>query len=630
MINGKVISVSAGGIRTSTMQKETTFQLKMSWSFAQSECKANVDFATYTDANAILALCNKGLQCPHVQGLGLEVRLRAITNPKPTQGNPMYVFNASHKAPFRISVTGLFPYIDEYDIEKEFKKLSQMTNLAPPVRIELKRQLETSNPSQQTITPPAVELDHLTSLRPLKSKLVSSTSFFDQSKKGRAGFYLQYDSEESARLALDEWSRNTNQNMTRYQSCGQPIRLIGEFKRKIILHEDLYKHFERQINTVINEYTKEFGIQTKIISTPAILTKKDQKVVLQMSSTINAPSLTKMTNAISHIIRYDIYNPNSNVEKMILFSQLGRKTLNSLSNNGITFIHWDNKIRVVKIYGNKNDCDNVISQINQILSNLSQSFTRETIIIHKKYRKDIIKGWKEYKDVKVTEKIISFYVNIDHVEIWGTPDSVTKLQQWMTKNKYILNNSDTNKKNTPSKQCVKKECSLCTCEADNPYFYRTCNHGGCHECVENQFSQSEITLPIVCMFDNIPLCLSDIESLSSPMRFNQYKIAAVNKYVREHSNIVQYCPSSACTSILNLQSVKIPKNDAEEKRLGGHVIFCQQCDVNYCLRCSKQYGVHIPSHQGFLCRDVRGDVSHLAKQVSLCIHITTHTYMYIN
>lgn len=136
-----------------------------------------------------------------------------------------------------------------------------------------------------------------------------------------------------------------------------------------------------------------------------------------------------------------------------------------------------------------------------------------------------------------------------------------------------------------------------------------------------QFSQPEITLPVVCPHDRQLLAISDITALATTDSLQRYKTAAIQKYIRENPTLVRCCPSPACSQILNLKEVLKATNEQEELRRGGReVVSCDDCDAKYCLYCSSRDQKAVRAHPNYLCREMTTSNSDLTR-VSLSLSV---------
>jgi hypothetical protein len=117
MVMNQKLSVNPGGVRASTtLLTDTTSQVVMSWSCHPSACQGYIDFPSHEAANAVLRLSTLGSYCPHLVTLGHTIKL-SLWKSKP--GAP---------PPTRLGIKGLFPHVDEYDIEAALAALTKSSH----------------------------------------------------------------------------------------------------------------------------------------------------------------------------------------------------------------------------------------------------------------------------------------------------------------------------------------------------------------------------------------------------------------------------------------------------------------------------------------------------------------------
>jgi HrpA-like RNA helicase len=596
VINGEIISVSPGGIRSTSLHADTSSQLVMSWSCSPSTGNGFLDFPTHEAAMAVLGLSDQGSNCPHLVALGSSVKL-SLWKSKPGQPSST-----------RLGIRGLYPHVDEYDLEAACMALSRSRHITIPFRVMINRGGDAASEQQ----PLLVEIAHLRSLIPLRHKVVTETSFFDHVHKGRAGLFIHH-TEDDIATAIDIWRNNSFPIMWN----GQPVRLFGEFKKKITIHVEVKKYFEGELNQLLTSLAQRNSVRSRWISSKATEAKKDQKICLTLTSS-NLATLNSAMAQINDIIKFQIYTPTDPKGKELLFSHLGRKRLTEISN--VAYLHWDNKLKIIKIFGTNEKIKAATKSLDEALSRLGELQKKEIFEIQRRKRKDVISAWHQLKGV-LKETIATFQVGVHQIDVMGSAEALVELREWLAQRNFLVTKS-ADRRHAP--HCP-LDCDICGDVAENPtFYYRGCGHGGCQSCLANQFSQSEITLPVVCPFDRQLLAISDINVLATAEAMKQYKTAALHKYVRENSNKVQCCPSPCCTQILQLPSSLVIPNEQEEIRSGGRVVaYCDECNMNYCLTCSQRDGKAVAAHPRYLCRETVedcNDVTRVSHQLLCSAH----------
>jgi hypothetical protein len=350
LIRGCCIRISQGGIRNSTQHTSISSQLNLSWAMSPSQCKGVVDLPSAKAANIIIGFCNKGLNCPILQGLGPTVRLRAQI---PGGNRSQFLFDEqTHQGPARLTILGLSPHVDEVDIGKAFEDLARYMARSgvivdQPTRISVRRDVGDISVQDQTTL--SVQTAELRMCIPLKDKIQTETSFFDSKFANRAGFYLQYDSSLSTDAAFGAWERCLGEwkatRATRsdgqpvWMMHGQPIRLERKFQSAFNVHTSLWKFFENQFLHEMDQLRVELRVTCKLAKPKADIGKHViPRTTLQVTAS-TSPALHAAIARLSDILKNVIFTPRNAAEREILFSAAGRKIMQKISDS-VTYLHW--------------------------------------------------------------------------------------------------------------------------------------------------------------------------------------------------------------------------------------------------------------------------------------------------
>lgn len=592
VIRGHTLAISPGGIRTTSMSATTSSRVTMSWALGPSTGNAYADFDTAAGANAILRLTNKGLDCPFIKGLGSGVRLRADI-PKQSGAAPQHYFDESpprstgHRR-FRLLISDLYPTVDEMDIEIAFLQLAEKHQLWPAVKVSVARKLS-SDFSVQDEFMLSVATAHFRSLIPLENRAETITSFFDQGRSGRAGFYIQYDDIETATEAAKLWTEQIQSHKAARATSltgepawmynGQEIRFEFKINTTISIHEKLWKFFEPRFTVLMKEAPGKFGVsctkkQTK--NSPACTVKHVPKAVVHLSAT-SQTCLSNAVNEFAAVLYNIVYTPRNDSEKNILFSALGRKAMEHISDS-VTYLHWDNASRIVRIYGDKDSVNNAEIAIAAAVARIAENQESANYIVKRRKRKELLTTWKGLNNF-LKQRIVVFVVSGLSLHAVGGRDDIAALKKWLTDMEFITTTNDSQRAHAPANA---EDCYLCLCSLEDPYYFRGCSHGACLECISNKFSQEqELQVPITCFVQECQQCLalSDINALASVSGYQAIKTTALSKYIREHADILRRCPNHDCSQLIDLRSVVTPTNDIDEAAMGGVTAFCDECSV---------------------------------------------------
>jgi HrpA-like RNA helicase len=638
---GHALSTSRGGMRSSAISAVNSAQLVMSWALSASEGKASAEFTSPAAANAILQLClaTKGLNCPVLQGLGPEVRIRANIPPGANPKKTAYLFPSSGGGSAagggcRVSIKGLHPHIDEHDLEMAFKQLEQMKRSTPqlqayqcPARVKVFR--ATPQESLQDETALSIQTAELRDMIPLADHLVSATSFFDSGgHSGRAGFYLQYDSIETTSTVRSAWEEQLEGLRCRdvrsvageplWLKCGQPVRLTEKFTSNINVHTALWNFFKNDVDACMQRLKGQFHVHCRIAKPrTAIGGKKhaEPKTIVYM----NAPSLATLELSVAEMKKIfvcKVYTPRNDQEKHILFSPPGCRAMKDISDK-VTYLHWDHSSRIVRVYGPDDTTQAAMNTITENIKRIAEAQETASFPVSPRKRKELLIAWKLLKG-PLKDDLMSFRVNGLLVDVQGTTETLLAVEDWLRAGKFIQTApTKQQQQQQQSPSCCQDDeelCSVCMCEVEQPsYYYRACDHGGCTSCVQYQFSRlAEITVPVTCFSaecNRSPISWPDIKAVVPPDAVDVIKSASVYKYIREHGRQYRCCPSPGCEQIVDLSAVVTPGSAMEEEGLGGAVTYCDQCKVEYCLHCSDRDNKPRESHKGDACADTLEDAN---------------------
>ena len=655
-VGGKILTVSASGAVApgeAASERGENNQLVMSWATASSDGTAHITFSDAAAANSVVRLCNRGRNCPVLQALGpsdpgdgqrVGVHIRAMVPQQAAQAQPQFLFDErtaagaavgarsskSKAQQYTLKVSGLYPHTDEVELEESISLLRQrhLQQLPHPKFVKVNRPATTGDSKAAATldeTALSVETAELTSSIPLmghQEKLLSCTSFFDMDSKGvprgRAGFYLQYSSADVIEEAMAAWRRLNAGIDAPTRRCGQPVRIVAKLSSSLKLHADLYAFYGRAFEEAMATARRLYGVVCKFQpprDTRVVRPKNGKPIQPQASITVSADNhaaLRAAMGVLSDVLQSEPYEPPDDTSKSVLFSFPGRAAMLALS-RGNAYFHWDNSVRLVRVYGpSKEAIMATITKISKEVVRLKTLLGHEqSYMVAFKKRKYVLKAWYALPRGagSIKSKILEFNVNGQTVTIKGSEEGLEMAQQWLLTSKFLATGKALA---GPVLVSDGKICNLCTCEIDNPFYYRACGHGACLECAVNQLGQidvsSNVSLPVVCFANEsmdcgVKLALTDIVAITSDNAYSKIKEAAVMQYVRQHGHKVRLCPSPGCDQLLDLSVVNTPTDSDDEIRLGGTAAFCDQCCASYCLFCSDRDHKAVKTHAGCGCAD---------------------------
>jgi hypothetical protein len=655
VVGGLPLRVSPGGIRSSNMSTAVTSQLEMSWANAYSTGKATLKFDEASAANAALVLLRK-LRYKQVFAYGYKPTQLPREGQLPLDSNGMFLVGSggtsaataggaggcstARPGSFTVSIMGLPPAADEEDILEQLKRgdilpsYCRIDRASPELSVggtaadgggaggaagggnahAASASAKASNVPETTRSlNDEVETELLT-LVPLRDRVESMTSFF-QKGHHRAGFLIEYRGGcDDVAEAFKQWNSDIKAQKQAPMRFGQRIRISAKHTTTITLHKALWMAMENKFTYLIKKY-REAGV---------VVTASDKKLItiaLNVSSK-QKDVLDLFTNDVSRALSFDVYNPRAS--KNLLFTTAGRSKMNGI-NRDVTYIHWEQATRTIKIYGEKEDRSRGADALDKAIAELSASVTTMEAYVVRQHWKWVMKN--RY-DLLNRLGLIELVIHGVKLVATGAPAALNQLGVELAGKI-----TETPQQLTTRGSGVEELCGLCYCPIEEPYELSGCGHRFCTICLKNQFygadNRQDCVVPFQCCGREAQPCnckyaWSDITSLMSPAGVDFMKASAVEKFLLGNIGTYRHCVSPACQQVLRLDRAVVPRNADEEANLGGTVIFCDSCGHNYCLFCSDRDSYPVVSHKGTACAFAGKSADHrrYINQINdlLCLH----------
>jgi hypothetical protein len=637
-VDGHELTVTRAGHSLTAKPTQVTEnnQLVLSWATEPSKCEAVVVFSTPQAANAVIDLCNRGMHCPGLSTLGPQtpgVRVRAMVAP------PLFRFDTSSRGPsdkYSLKLTGLYPCTDEVAISAVLRTLSQQRpQVSLPKYVKVHRAAAQGLGTEPVGSAAAhcrgaavdeqalsIETAELTAQIPQikePSRLLSCTSFFDTQATGRAGFYLQYKDAAAVDEALEVWHRREQTEASTEVSlrCGQPVRLEAKLSSIVRMHSAVFKFYESALKQAMTTATKQHNAYCRVqperdkrVVKSNVTSSPDGRTSISVCC-INHAALRASVLLVTNVIVSTTFSPADDASRTVLFSFQGRTMLAALCKSAEAYIHWDKVLRCIQVYAHsKAQLDDTLANIQAETPRMCQLLGHSAkLFINSKKRRAMLEQWYKlpFDASSFRSQVLDFNVEGILVTIRGSEQGVTQASEWLAAHQFLTASQIAPQAAGTGAGSL---CSVCYCDVENPFWYRTCGHGGCTDCCEHQFCQIEqgadVPAPVQCFSTDCNHCkmaLSDIMALTTTRSYALIKEAALMKYVREHAHEVRTCPNQGCSQLLDLRSVARPTDDESEMRCGGVIAYCDQCDRDYCLACSDRDSKPVGAHSGAKCSD---------------------------
>ena len=69
--------------------------------------------------------------------------------------------------------------------------------------------------------------------------------------------------------------------------------------------------------------------------------------------------------------------------------------------------------------------------------------------------------------------------------------------------------------------------------------------------------------------------------------------------LNEGKELVTYCVTKGCNMLVPL--TQAGASPEQKKAAGGYVLFCEHCNLSFCLECSEKIGEVVALHKGLSC-----------------------------
>ena len=603
LVGGKVLRVSAGGVRSPTAASAATSQLIMSWSIAPSKGSALLSFTSFTEANLALKFLK---EIPISYNVEVKAVGCMITQKVPQPGKHMLSAlgnftgidsagyakmsgkTASVKADqYQLRLKGLTSATDEITILDHLKRSS---NVVKPSYIRVEREATASTEISNTNVAHELNTELMVAV-PLIHAVDTCTSFFQQDRN-RAGFIVEYrGGSDDVINAGKQWDANqrlataagTSQNFRQ----GQPIRVEVKHTTTLFVNTELYKTMSvplKDLQSKVEQQGATIQILEKGSSMRFLVTSTDRLL------------LDAFTVSFNQLMVFTVFAPRES--KDLLFSSNGRMKLTEISDK-VTYIHYDNATRIIRVYGNDAARKKGIAALEEVIKMLSKDVESRTAYVIPTHWRTINK--KRYDLIKRMD-LLDLTINGMKLTASG---SSTALDKVFLELKGLI----TMEVQACQHVGAVDDCLICygPIEDDN-YELSVCNHSYCTGCLQRQFSsagqQQDISLPVVCFKCRSPYSYSDILALAPTPALSFMKHSAVEKYLLNNSTKYTHCVAPSCEQILDLSGYEIPVNASDEKRLGGRAVDCHTCGISYCLHCSERDGKPVSKHLGYDCTAV--------------------------
>ena len=110
--------------------------------------------------------------------------------------------------------------------------------------------------------------------------------------------------------------------------------------------------------------------------------------------------------------------------------------------------------------------------------------------------------------------------------------------------------------------------------------------------------------PITCLTCREAFTVNDLHSMFDPLRLGQIKSVAQGRFkMRPGNNELDFCDKVGCNMFVKLPPLGL--SEAELKTVGGYVCHCEECQIDYCRKCTQDKNKIFPPHKGETCEQAQ-------------------------
>ncbi|XP_035706112.1 uncharacterized protein LOC110845722 isoform X2 [Folsomia candida] len=609
---GKELDVARAGMgpRRGVTQEEVC-RLKLSWSLAPSEGRAQICFHTAAEANNFVETVSTRFGGARVTALHGHVESKNSKHQRNKPQPPAMVLRGIPDGACR------YRFVVEEDLEPNEQQFDYRLTLGSlPLDIdeqELFRRVKPTIPKwarvNRTVSTATKEKYEITiSDEELKDKLApfeeyisdgQCPQFYSDKNLGRAILYVPVDN----KLALQKASKIDYCSM-KEDVYGQPHRLEIEYNHTTSVHTDLYKFIKDDIVQIKNmAYKKGAQVWDSADCNNKYGTKTTKsKFIFLKFRTCNPRLIGELQKSLESVSSYTKFNHES---LHLLLTTTGKLELDRIGKTA--FLYLNPRNNGLYIYGRPEIQEKTKKQL---LSSIKYFTTLEVVdrpLMISKKKINLRRGKASAADVSKLERACKSS-GVDYYDFVGNRILVSGSEKAFAKLKNILEKDGLLYEKSPSHLAKLKgrpDCTICLMPPDSDFIQSSiCPHAFCIDCLQPMFNIMPPALPVKCQGEDCQklLGIGDITKTAKKESLKKYLEVAVVKYQQEHSTLFLMCPKQDCGQILCASDKIIGER-------GGEFYFCDECVTTYCIPCSLKAEKPCKSHEYDTCEEARSGLS---------------------
>ena len=364
---------------------------------------------------------------------------------------------------------------------------------------------------------------------------------------------------------------------------GQKLSAYAEMRTSLHVQKDIYNALKPQLATTIEQIKrnhKSVRINVKELRSGHFAVNLEADSVDLMSDT---------RNVLQKIVSGRQIECSSKEEEQALFSHAGRDLLTRLQSYLMLLVRIDNRLRTVTLYGDQNDIEEAIEEVQVFSGRFKNLKTREISLKGDGKPPGLMKHLMVKHGLEMEPlrretgvEMLSLVLKNHVLKATGSPDSTEKLLQAVAAAaKEIQNNSVV-------LQPDDIDCKVCFCPIEG-YIYRLeyCGHPYGSECIGGLIKSgiNSKQFPILCAEEECeqPLVWKDFNYWIGPEQRQDLVKSSIESFVAQNSDTYKFCETADCPMVY-----RVGYNE-------GAPYQCDGCAVVICTRCQSQY------HYGLSC-----------------------------
>ena len=364
---------------------------------------------------------------------------------------------------------------------------------------------------------------------------------------------------------------------------GQQLSAYAEMRTSLHVQKDIYNALKTQLATSIEQIKRNHRsvrINVKELRSGHFSVNLEADSVDLMSD---------VRNVLQQMVSGHRIECSSKEEEQALFSHAGRDILTRLQSYLRLLVRIDTRLRTVTLYGDRNDIEEAIEEVQVFSGRFKNLKTREISLKGDGRPPGLMKHLMIEHGLEMESlrratgvEMLSLVLQKHVLKATGTTDSIEKLLEAVAAAAIEI------QKNAVAVQPDDIDCKVCFCPIDG-HIYRLeyCGHQYCSECIGGLIKSgiNSKQFPILCAEEGCeePLVWKDFNNWVGPEQRQDLVKSSIESFVAQNSDTYKFCETPDCPMVY-----RVGYNE-------GAPYQCSGWGVTICTRCHAQY------HYGLSC-----------------------------